>query len=186
MKKEIKLLSVLMLLLMTSCSVWAQAGKDWVTYTIDGGAFHHQLITINSDPKAFWIGAFTSNAGSAYLKIGLDDNPVNNPTGAKWAVVIAFNRVGTGTAKVNEPIPNALVDHRVYFLLKVETDGKERLLMSESKKPAQTPGTITITKVETIGGTAEGTFEGKLIDNHITYTITGGHFVATVKDRVRP
>ncbi len=174
------------MLLIISCSGWAQAGKDKVTYTIDGGTFHHQLITINSNPKLFENGAFTSTAGRSYLKINLDDNTVGNTAGPKWEVVIAFNRVGTGSAKVNDPIPNGMIEHRVYFLLQVQVDGKERLLMSESKKPDQTPGTITITKVDALGGIAEGTFEGKLIDNHITYTITGGHFVATVKDRIRP
>ena len=180
MKKKLKLIPVLMVLLTITGSVWAQAGKDRVTYTIDGGSFHHQLITINSDPTLRENGAFTSIAGSTYLKINLDDNTAGNKTGPKWGLDIAFSKVATGTAKVNEPIANARIDHRVYFLLHVQINGETNYLMSDSKKADQTPGTITITK---LGSTVEGTFEGKLRDKGITYTITGGHFVATRKDR---
>ncbi|MBB6126499.1 hypothetical protein [Mucilaginibacter lappiensis] len=177
MKKEIKLLSVVMVLLTISCSVWAQAAKNQVTYTIDGGAFHHQLITINSDPKVMENGAWTNIAGRTYPKINLDDKSMNSKKGPNWAVDIVFNKVGTGTAKVNDLIANGLLDHRVYFILQVLVNGETKFLSSDSEKPAQTPGTITITKFGPVGGTVEGNFQGTLINNDIKYTITGGHFV---------
>ena len=152
--------------------------KGLVTYTINGGSFNHQAITINSESKAIENGAFSGNSG--YLKINLDDAPADNTTNPKWGLDIAFNHVGTGTAKVNDPITKNTthVDTRVYFLLQVQEKGKNKYLMSSSTAPAQTPGTINITKFESVGGTVEGNFEGTLIDGNVTYTITGGHFVA--------
>jgi hypothetical protein len=180
MKNTFKLMSALIVLLTISCSVWAQASKNLVTYTIDGGTFHHQKITINSDPKAMQDGAFSGK----YLKINLDDAPANSNARPKWTLDIAFNKVGTGAAKVNDPIPNTTmaVDTRVYFLLQVQVDGKTKYLMSDIKEPATTPGTIKITKLGPVGGTVEGTFEGKLKGSKDTeYTITEGHFVVTRK-----
>lgn len=180
MKNIFKLMSALIVLLTVSCSVWAQAGKDLVTYTIDGGTFRHQQITIHSDPKAMQDGAFSGK----YLKINLDDASADSKTGPKWTLDIAFNKVGIGKAKVNDPISTTsiAVDTRVYFLLQVQVDGKTKYLMSDGKYPDKTPGTITITKLGPVGGTVEGTFEGKLKGSKDTeYTITGGHFVATRK-----
>lgn len=179
--KKFKLIPALITLLTISCSVWGQAGKNQVTFTIDGGTFHHQLITINSNPKAAENGAWTSFAGSSYLKINLDDAPGDKTTSPKWDIDIAFNHVGTGTAKVNDPIANARIDHRVYFLLQVQENGKNKYLQSSSTSPDQTPGTITITKLGPVGGTVEGNFEGTLKGADGMYTITGGHFVATRK-----
>jgi hypothetical protein len=184
--KKFKLITVLVILVTISSTVWGQAGKNFATYTIDGGDFHHQVVTINSNPKAMENGAWTSFAGSNYLKINLGDSTPEETEGPKWSLDIAFNRIGTGTAKVNDPIENARIDHRVYFLLDVQINGQSYWLMSDSKKPAQTPGTITITKLGPVGGTVEGAFEGKLIGHNITYTVTGGHFIVTRKLQVHP
>jgi hypothetical protein len=155
--------------------------KNQVTYTIDGGTFNHQLITINSDPKALENGAVSGSL--KYLKINLDDAAADNTTGPKWALDIAFNKVGTGTANVNDPITNSTLgaDKRVYFLLQVQVNGQTKYLTSSITAPGQTPGTITVTKFESVGGTVEGTFEGTLLDDNVTYTITKGHFVVTRK-----
>lgn len=180
MKKNFKHMSALIVLLTISCSVWAQAGKNLVTYTIDGGAFHHQLITIKSDPKAIENGAFTG----AYLKINLDDATADSKSSPNWTLDIAFNKVGTGTAKVNDPINTGSrigVDKRVYFLLQVQVNGKNKYLNSSSSSPDKTPGTVTITKFGSVGGTVEGNFEGTLKGSDGMYTITGGHFVVTRK-----
>jgi hypothetical protein len=180
MKTNFKLMTALMVLLTISCSVWAQAGKNLVTYTIDGGSFHHQQITIHSDPKAIENGAFSG----AYLKINLDDASADGKTTPKWGLDIAFNKVGTGIAKVNDPIntgSRVAVDKRVYFLLQVEVNGKNKYLTSSSSSPDKTPGTVTITKLGSVGGTVEGTFEGKLKGADGIYTITDGHFVVTRK-----
>jgi len=176
MKKNIQLLTVLMVLLIISCSVRAQAGKNQVSYIIDGGVFHHQLITLNFDSKSKQKGALAVTPG--YLKIYVDDDPTDDGA-QKWALNIAFNHAGTGTAKVNDPITNAKPgeDKKVYFALQVQAKGKDNTLSPILTTPNQTPGTITITRFGPEGGTVEGTFEGKLKSAGETYTITGGHFV---------
>jgi hypothetical protein len=155
-----------------------QAVKNLVTYTIDGGTFHKQQITINADPKALQNGAFSGK----YLKVNLEDASADDKTSSKWALDIAFNKVSTGTAKVNDPIANSNVDTRVYFLLQVQDGGKTKYLMSDIDAPATTPGTIKVTKLGSVGGTVEGDFEGKLTDSKdVVYTITAGHFVVNRK-----
>ena len=180
MKKIFKLMLAIISLLTISCSVWAQAGKDLVTYTIDGGTFHHKLITIKPDPKAPQNGAYSRT----YLKLSVDNAPANDITKATWSFALTFNKAGTGTAKVNDPIvnkANMIADTRVYFLLHVDGNGETKNLYSRASDPDKTPGTITITKFGPVGGTVEGTFEGKLKGSDGIYTITGGHFVVTRK-----
>ena len=155
--------------------------KNQVTYTINGGTFNHQAITINANPNAMENGALSGSLD--YLKINLDDAPADNTSSPKWALDIAFDKVGTGTANVNDPITNTTqgADKRVYFLLQVQVNGQTKYLTSSTTDPDQTPGTITVTKFESVGGTVEGTFEGTLQDGSDTYIITGGHFVVTRK-----
>jgi hypothetical protein len=177
-------MSALVVLLTISCQVWGQSEKNLVTYTIDGGVFHHQQITIHSDPEAMENGAMSGNFG--YLKINLDDAPrdkSDKSTGPKWSLDIAFSHPGTGTAKVNDPITNTRMrgDKRVYFLLQVQVNGKTKYLNSDTKEPEKTPGTITITRFGPVGGTVEGNFEGTLKGADGIYTITGGHFVVIRK-----
>lgn len=176
MGKKFKLLTALMVLLIISYSVIAQVRKNQVTYTIDGGVFHHQLITLNFDAKSKQKGALAVTPG--YLKIYVDDDPSNDDE-QKWAINIAFNHAGTGTAKVNDPITNAKPgeDKKVYFVLQVQVNGKDRNLNPTLTTAGATPGTITITRFGPVGGTVEGTFEGKLKSAGETYTITQGHFV---------
>lgn len=174
-----------MVLLTISYTVWGQAGKNQVTYTIDGGTFHHQQITINADPKVMENGAFINTVGN-YLEINLSDKAMNIKNGTKWGLNIVFNKASTGTAKVNDPIPKGVLDHQVYFNLEVQVNGETKFLGIDLQKPAKTPGTITITRFGSVGGPVEGNFQGTVTDAAcIKYTITGGHFVATVKDRIR-
>ncbi|NHA03520.1 hypothetical protein G7092_06935 [Mucilaginibacter sp. HC2] len=178
MKKRFKLIPAVMVLLTTSYTVWGQAGKNQVTYTIDGGTFHHQQITINADPKVMENGAFTNTVGN-YLEINLGDKAMNIKNGTKWGLNIVFNKASTGTAKVNDPIPKGVLDHQVYFTLEVQVNGETKFLGVDLQKPAKTPGTITITRFGSVGGTVEGNFQGTVTDAAgIKYTITGGHFVA--------
>ncbi|MBB6111980.1 hypothetical protein [Mucilaginibacter lappiensis] len=183
MKKNLKHISALIVLLTLSGSIWAQAGKNLVTYTIDGGAFHHQQITIHADPKGVENGAM-SGPTVGYTKINLDDAaPGDRTTGPKWDLDIAFSQVGTGTAKVGEPLTGSHnhVDRQVYFRLQVQSEGKNKYLGADHNDPSKTPGTIRITKFGSVGGTIEGDFEGTVKGSDGLYTITGGHFVATRK-----
>ena len=171
-----------MVLLAISGSVWGQAGKNQVTYTIDGGTFHHQLITINADPNERENGAWTNIAGSTYLQVNLSDKVINNKKGSNWGLNMVFNKVSTGTAKVNDPIPKGVLDQQVYFTLQVQVNGGIKFLGIDLEKPAKTPGTITITRFGSVGGTIEGNFQGTVTGTEgIKYTITGGHFVASRK-----
>ncbi|MBB6112196.1 hypothetical protein SAMN05421821_117149 [Mucilaginibacter lappiensis] len=176
MKRKFKPLAVLMVLLTISCSVSAQVGKNQVSYIIDGGVFHHQLITLNFNAESTQKGALAVTPG--YLKIYVDDAETEDDA-QKWALNIAFNHAGTGTAKVNDPITNAKPgeDKKVYFVLQVQANGKDKTLSPMLTTPNQTPGTITITRFGPEGGTVEGTFEGKLKSAGETYTIISGHFV---------
>ena len=177
MKRKFKPIAVLIVLLIISYPVKAQTRENLITYTIDGGTFHHQLITLNFDPKLTQKGALSVTPG--YLKIYLDDATKDDDDAQKWALNIAFNHSGTGTAKVNDPITDAKPgeDKRVYFVLQVQVNGKNRNLSPTITTPNQTPGTITITKFGPVDGTVEGNFEGKLKSAGETYTITGGHFI---------
>ena len=173
MKKKLKLVPVIMALLTISCSVWAQVGKGEVSYTINGGKFHNQSVSFSANPKA--MSSFAGVSGG-YMKIYIDDAP-SADADSKYALVMIFNKAGTGTAKVFDPINNATGEDKgavVCFTL-----GLPSYFLSRSLNfPKHTPGTITITKFGSVGGTVEGTFEGTLTDLAGTkYTITGGHFV---------
>lgn len=162
-----------MVLLTISYTVWGQAGKNQVTYTIDGGTFHHQQITINADPKVMENGAFINTVGN-YLEINLSDKAMNIKNGTKWGLNIVFNKASTGTAKVNDPIPKGVLDHQVYFNLEVQVNGETKFLGIDLQKPAKTPGTITITRFGSVGGPVEGNFQGTVTDAAcIKYTING-------------
>jgi len=108
MKQKLKLIQVLMVLLTISCSVWAQAGKSQVTYTINGGKFHNQPVSFSANPKAMSSGA---DASGGYLNIYIDDAP-SADVDSKYALVIAFNKAGTGTSSIYKPIPNAIGDDK--------------------------------------------------------------------------
>lgn len=180
MKKKLKLIPFLVLLSIC-CPVWGQTGKNIVTYTIDGGTFHHKLVTFSANPKSASSGV---DASAGYLKLYIDDAP-SEDADSKFAFVLIFNKLGTGTAKVFDPVSNATGDDKgavVCFTLGLPQNKGSLFLTRSLNFPAHTPGTITITRFGPVGGTIEGTFEATLIDlGRVKYTITGGHFVITRK-----
>ena len=144
-----------------------------VSYTINGGNFHNQLVTFNSNPKTTNSGA---DASQGYLVIYIDDAP-SEDAAAPHALVISFDKAGTGTSSVNKPIPKATGDDEggvVSFGL----DNPSTPHVGWNKlNPKDTPGTITITKFGKIGEPVEGTFEGTVVDlSNVKYTVSGGHF----------
>ena len=152
-------------------------GNAQVSYTINGGSFHNQLISFNTNPKSTDSGA---DASQGYLIISIDDAPPGD-AGSQHALVIGFDKAGTGTANVYKPIPNATGDDKgamVGFAL-----GLPSYYLSRSTvNPKDTPGTITITKFGSVGEPVEGTFQGTVMDiAGVKYTISGGHFVITRK-----
>jgi hypothetical protein len=156
-------------------------GKDSVTFTINGGTFKNKVITIHADSKQPQNGAFAGNSG--YLKINLTDTPPGG-TSVKYALDIAFPHAATGKANVNDPITNSIpgnMDKTAYFLLQLQENGANRILDRDHDSPKQTPGTISITKCDSVNGVVEGDFQGTLVDNDVKYVITKGHFVATRK-----
>ena len=176
-----------MALLTISGSVWAQAEKNMVTYTIDGGAFHHQLVNITYDSKMIRNGV-RIRPGANYIKINLEDTSVSAEGEPIWFFNVAFNHLGTGTAKINDPITSPLPadDKQVNIRLGALTNGNTKymttLIPDHAPTLNKTSGKITITRFGPVQGTIEGTFECKLIDeNLVIYTVTGGHFVVTRK-----
>ncbi|NHA03518.1 hypothetical protein G7092_06925 [Mucilaginibacter sp. HC2] len=124
------------------------------------------------------------DASAGYLKLYIDDASSENAD-SKFALVLIFNKLGTGTAKVFDPVSNATGDDKgavVCFTLGLPQNKGSLFLTRSLNFPAHTPGTITITRFGSVGGTIEGTFEATLIDlSRVKYTITGGHFVTTRK-----
>ena len=153
-------------------------GKNQVSYTINGGTFHNQPMFFSSDPKATDNGAIVS--GPNYLQIKFTDAPPGGDANAKNFFALAFNKTANGTANVYTPIPTDDSDDIVVaFGLFLQQNGKRLVIGQSDKNPKDTPGTITITKFESVGGTVEGTFKGTLIDaTGVKYTITNGSFVA--------
>jgi len=148
------------------------SGNAEVNYTINGGSFHNQQVTFNSNPKTTNSGA---DGSQGYLLVYIDDAP-SDDAAAPHALILSFDKAGIGTASVNKPIPNATGDNEggvVAFGLELPS-----VHVAWSKvNPKDTPGTITITKFGAVGQPVEGTFEGTVVDAaNVKYTISGGHF----------
>lgn len=121
-----------------------------------------------------------ADASQGYLVVYIDDAPSEDAT-APHAIVLSFDKAGTGTANVNKPIPNATGDDKgavVAFGLDLPS-----IHVGMSKiNPKDTPGTITITKFGAIGQPVEGTFQGTVVDAaNVKYSISGGYFKITRK-----
>ncbi|MBB6111984.1 hypothetical protein [Mucilaginibacter lappiensis] len=154
-------------------------GNAQVSYTINGGSFQNQLISFNANPKSTGNGV---DASSGWIKLYIDDAP-SDDADSKFALTLGFNKAGTGTAKVYDPITNATGNDKgavVSFNLQLQQNGGSMVVGRSTDFPKTTPGTITITKFGPVGGTVEGTFEGTVMDiAGVKYTITGGHFSVT-------
>jgi len=159
-----------------------KSSNDSVIYTINGGTFTNKVITFHSDSKQAQNGAFVGNSG--YLKINLTDTPPGG-TSVNTALDIALPHAATGKTNVSDPItnniPGGVLDKKAYFLLQLQENGANRILDWDHNTPTQTPGTITVTKFESVNGVVEGDFQGTLVDNNVKYVITKGHFVVTRK-----
>ncbi|MBB6111986.1 hypothetical protein [Mucilaginibacter lappiensis] len=156
-------------------------GNDSVTFVINGGTFKNKVITFHADSKQAQNGAFVGNSG--YLKINLTDTPPGG-TSVNTTLDIALPHAATGKTNVSDPITNNIlggIDKKAYFLLQLQENGDNRILDWDHKTPTQTPGTITVTKFESVNGVVEGDFQGTVVDNYVNYVITKGHFVATRK-----
>jgi len=130
-------------------------------------------VAFNSNPQKTDSGA---DASQGYLIVYIDDAPSDNAA-APHALVLAFDKAGTGTANINKPILNAKGDNKgamVSFGLDLPS-----VHVGVSKiNPKDTYGTVTITKFGAIGQPIEGTFEGTVVDAaNVKYTISRGHFI---------
>ena len=150
--------------------------KSLVTFTINGGSFKKDTpITLNNlDTKSLQNGAFSGNSG--YLKINIDD--ATDKTAPKWGIDIAVQHAGTGETNVGSAITNNVgIDKQAYLLVEIQENGATKTLQWDHQTPTKTPGTIKVTKFESVGGTVEGNFQGTFLNAGITYAITNGHFI---------
>jgi|KBSMisStaDraftv2_1062788.scaffolds.fasta_scaffold134940_2 hypothetical protein len=142
------------------------------SFTIDGGGFDKQTVTITG-----------GKAGTSYLfywtnyditTLSIDDNP-NINSDFKNAVDIILKGKSTGTQHAGDDAGGSYPS--IDFNLHV-TDKQGVLHDFLFGDPANTPGIITITKYGAVGQPVEGTFSGTLLDDDgaPTIKITNGTF----------
>jgi len=145
------------------------------SFTIDGGGFAKQTITITG-----------GKAGTSYLSywtkydvttLSIDDAP-NINSDAKNDLDIILKGKSTGEQHAGDDAGGSYPS--IDFNLHV-TDKQGVLHDFLFGDPANTPGIITITKYGAVGQAVEGTFSGTLLDEDgaPTIKITNGTFSIT-------